>query len=422
MRMFKRVAARLSLVVFGFLLVEIGLRLAGISFPIFDAYDHDRALKLMPGKEGIYAKEGRSHLKINGLGYRDVEHERAKPDGVFRIAVLGDSFTEARQVEIEETYWKRLETILNDDLELDPAEFEVLNFGIGGYGQTEELLTLRKDALAFSPDLVLVGFFSGNDLVNNLKSLNVRFLGEDFRPFYVLQDDELVLDSSFRDLSLSSLRRRFLLTTTHYVRTLEVVNQVRRLFAVQRMKAAAAARAESEAAAGELEDSTVEVGISGSQFVPPPNEEWAAAWAVTEALLAEMNRESVAAGARFAVLPITTQSAVHPAPEARARFAREMGVPDLLYSEKWLERIGKKHGFEVLNITERLQVEATEQNIYLHGFENTALGTGHWNQQAHALVAEMVAHDLLALGLVGVKQPALPSFAGKQFSSVVSSW
>ena len=58
MILLKRVSTGSLVVIFGFVLAEIILRVAGISFPIFDAYDYDRALKLMPGKEGRYDKEG----------------------------------------------------------------------------------------------------------------------------------------------------------------------------------------------------------------------------------------------------------------------------------------------------------------------------------------------------------------------------
>ena len=49
----------------------------------------------------------------HSLGYRDVEHTREKPPGVFRIAVLGDSMTEARQVSIADTFCKQLEKRLS---------------------------------------------------------------------------------------------------------------------------------------------------------------------------------------------------------------------------------------------------------------------------------------------------------------------
>ena len=109
----KRILARALLVSFSVVLIEIVLRVGGVSFPIFDAYDADRVLKLKPGKEGRYDKEGSGYLEINSRGYRDDEHTLQKPSDVFRIAILGDSFTEARQVEFEETYWKQLEAILN---------------------------------------------------------------------------------------------------------------------------------------------------------------------------------------------------------------------------------------------------------------------------------------------------------------------
>ena len=64
-------------------LAEVGLRIGGISYPVFDAYDHDRAIALKPGKEGWYYGEGRAYLNINSLGYRDVEHTKQKPPGSF---------------------------------------------------------------------------------------------------------------------------------------------------------------------------------------------------------------------------------------------------------------------------------------------------------------------------------------------------
>ena len=213
----------------GLVIGEIGLRIAGISYPVFDAYDHDRAIALKPGKAGWYYGEGGAYVRINNQGYRDVEHGKQKPQGVFRIAVLGDSFTEARQVDIEKTFWKKLETTLQDHPEFGGRKIEVLNFGIGGYGPPQELLTLKLHALSFSPDLVVLAFCPGNDVAQNSKEL-VRHMqsGNRFAPFYALRDNRLVLDSSFRDLSVDYVERRFLLTAIHYSRFLELINQARR--------------------------------------------------------------------------------------------------------------------------------------------------------------------------------------------------
>jgi hypothetical protein len=398
----KRIFAAGFLVIFGFVLVEIILHVVGVSFPIFDTYDNDRVLKLMPGKKGRYDKEGSGYLSINSLGYRDDEHTLKKPPGVFRIAVLGDSFTEARQVELNETYWKRLESILNNDLGRHSNDrVEVLNFGIGGYGQSEELLTLKLDVLAFSPDLILVGFFSGNDLVNNLKSLSTSIRGESIRPFFVLVDGELVLDDSFRDPGLSYYLRRFLLTATHYSRTLQVVNQIRRLVVVRQLQAE---RKENKPEVTEddqqIQQAANELGVKSGQYALTPDAEWEAAWSITQALLGEMQRQSAAIGASFVVATISEPPQVHPKPSVRERYANELGVPDLFYPERRLAQIAQSEGFHLIAMVEQMQKEATLRNTYLHGFENTAWGEGHWNKEAHFLAAEIIAADMLSRGLI----------------------
>ena len=103
MALIKNTLTVLVSIVIAIALFEIGLRIAGVSNPIFDDYDPVRGVRLRPGKEGWYRKEGLAYLSINSMGYRDLEHPQKKPPRSFRIAVLGDSFTEARQVPRENT-------------------------------------------------------------------------------------------------------------------------------------------------------------------------------------------------------------------------------------------------------------------------------------------------------------------------------
>jgi hypothetical protein len=91
-------------------------------------------------------------IEVNSLGFRDREHERAKPPGVVRIALLGDSFVEALQVPFARTAAHRLEAMLNDAR--TGTRWEVLNFGISNYGVGQYLLTWDEYARAFSPDVV----------------------------------------------------------------------------------------------------------------------------------------------------------------------------------------------------------------------------------------------------------------------------
>ena len=363
----------------GLVIAEGGLRVSGVSYPVFDAYDHDRAIALKPGKEGWYYGEGRAYLKINSLGYRDVEHTKQKPPGVFRIAVLGDSFTEARQVDIAATFWKRLEAHLQGRPEFSHHRIEVLNFGIGGYGPTQEFLTLKKHVLDFSPDLVILAFCPGNDLANNSRQL-ISQVNRSFTPFYVLRDGQLVLDNSFRDLSIDYLQRRFLLASIHYSRILEIVNQVRRVVVLRGMQ--------------QQPTRSYEIGLFDEEFLEPKDEVWKEAWRVNDAILTEMNKEVLRVGARFILVTLTTPIQVDPDVAKREQLQRSLGVSDLFYTERRLRQLGQKLGFPVITLAERLQDAATRTGDYLHGFENSGMGTGHWNERGHQLAAEILVEEL----------------------------
>ena len=363
----------------GLVLAEVVLRVAGVSYPVFDTYDYDRAVALRPGKEGWYSGEGGAYLKINSLGYRDVEHAIAKPPGVYRIAVLGDSFTEARQVDVAEAFWKRLETSLPGRLGPSIHRVEVLNFGVGGYGITQEYLTLKMHALKFSPDLVILAFCPGNDLASNSKKIESQ-VNRGFSPYYVLRDGKLVLDNSFRDVSLDFLRRRFLMVSVHYSRLLEVVNQVRRIAAARRLQ--------------QNTNHSYEIGLFDEEFVEPRDEVWKEAWRVNETLIAEIHREVRRAGASFVLATLTTPIQVEPDVTERERFQRALGVSDLFYTEHRLRELGRRLGFGVITLAERLQAAASRDKVYFHGFPNTGFGHGHWNEQGHRAAAEILTREL----------------------------
>src|SRR3984893_12095503 len=109
---------KLLLVLFGLLMglfmSEVFLRVIGYSFPIFYTTDYYRGFSLSPGVAGHYQREGESDVRINSDGLRDREHTKAKPADTVRIALLGDSFAEAMQVPLEQTFWSLMERRLQD--------------------------------------------------------------------------------------------------------------------------------------------------------------------------------------------------------------------------------------------------------------------------------------------------------------------
>ncbi|MBV28575.1 MAG: G-D-S-L family lipolytic protein, partial [Rhodospirillaceae bacterium] len=142
---------------------EVALRIANISYPEFNRLDSRLGWTPRPGVEGIYAFEGRTYLRINSQGFRDVDHEVAKPEGVLRVAVLGDSFTEAREVPLPDTYWKVMEREFSACLAASGRRAEVLGFAVNGYGTAQQLMVLEDSVWRYEPDLVVLAFFTGND-------------------------------------------------------------------------------------------------------------------------------------------------------------------------------------------------------------------------------------------------------------------
>src|SRR6185503_4734610 len=109
-------------------------------------------------------------------GLRDREYGREKEPGTFRVLVLGDARTAGLQVRAEETYPKRLENLLS--ALPSSARVEVVNAGIPGYGTADELRYLQSFGERWKPDLVVLAFYGGNDLANNLEEGGLRFVGE----------------------------------------------------------------------------------------------------------------------------------------------------------------------------------------------------------------------------------------------------
>lgn len=95
----------------------------------------------------------------NKDGYRDSLIKDTK----FDIIGIGDSFTMGIGVEKEETFLEILEELLKKD----GQNTQVINLGVGGYGTIQEERILYKECPKFKPKLVILAFFTGNDIINN---------------------------------------------------------------------------------------------------------------------------------------------------------------------------------------------------------------------------------------------------------------
>ena len=353
----------------GVAIFEVVLRLAGIAYPNFYVPNPYTGYRLKAGAEGWYTEEGRAYVRINSDGLHDREHTRQKPPNTLRIAVLGDSFTEAKQVPLEDAYWAVMADSLPACSALSGRDIEVINFGVSGYGTLQELLTLRHYVWQYNPDVVLLAFFTGDDVQNSFRPLEQHTL----RPFASLRDGELVFDTSFTASPDYRLGQSWAYRTLDYSRVLQISNQVRKtLFTKYR---------------NEAQD-------WDAVYTEPQDPLWREGWAVAEQLLRLMHREVEAEGAQFVVVTLSTPIQAHPDPAVRRDYMAKIGVDDLFYPDTRLRNLGQQDGFPVINLAPYLQTYAEAHQVYLHGFANTAWGTGHWNAQGHRVAGQRLADEM----------------------------
>ncbi len=103
---------------------------------------------------------GRIEYTHNSKGLRDEEYPYQKPEGTYRILMLGDSFVYGDGVQQSEALPEILESLLQEH-----GPFEVINTGVTGYGLTQETLYYETEGYKYEPDLVMLVFFH-NDLTD----------------------------------------------------------------------------------------------------------------------------------------------------------------------------------------------------------------------------------------------------------------
>jgi hypothetical protein len=374
------------LIIFGVicagLVAEVGVRVANRFFPYFYCYDAARGWGLRPNIAGYYRREGAAYVEINSGGFRGPEVARTKPPGTIRIAVLGDSYTEAIQVPYEDTFASVAARQLTQCPLLKGRRVEALNFGVDGYGTTQELVTLREKVWAYQPDIVVLAIFLGNDVRNNSVSLE----GDLCRPFYVERDGKLASAGPFEG---SNSFRLWCMARFDY-RKAGILSLLRGAWTILNTS--------NQQPTAEL---PVEAAINYEIYKPPTKPVWRDAWQVTDDLVEETNRETVRHGAAFLTVTLDTSIQVWPNPKVRENFMKRIGANDLFYPDRRIAALGERDGFDVLMLAEPLYQYAQTHHAFLHGFANSKIGFGHWNAEGHRVAGELIGERLCAMLAAG---------------------
>ena len=368
---------------FALLFLEIALRVVGYSSPPFITMDAERGWSPKPNQQGWTRNEGgKIYLTINSEGFRDVEHTGKKGVNTVRIVLLGDSYAEAAQVPLDQTFWWVMRQQLSGCTSLSGKNIEVINLGVDGYGTDQELLTLREKGWRYNPDIVLLAFTPSNDITDNSHVLAV----DKDKPFFSYGDGKLVMDTSFKDSTTYRVRMSWPIQLYYRAinrsRVLQLGRQVQNVWRQKRL--ATAVQGSADSLDGKL-------GLADRSYIPPDDPTWNEAWQVTETLLQQMNNEVQAKGAAFLVVTVTRAIQVSSNAKLRSSYMQRLGVDNLFYPEERIAAIGKRDGFQVLNLAQPFQDYATKNNQPLH------FPAGHWNVQGNQLAGQMIADKICAM-------------------------
>jgi lysophospholipase L1-like esterase len=182
-------------------IAEIGTRITRAAPPVeaagwfWKVPDATTGWALQPNTSGrsynpLYEYDVSVAINSRGLrAYEFINYE--KPEGVYRVIVLGDSFVEALQVELEESFPQQLGGQITAET---GKQVEVLNAGVGGWGNDQQLLWLKEEGYKYSPDLIVLAVYPRNDFMNNSEALESANQGRILKPFYHLDNGELRLN------------------------------------------------------------------------------------------------------------------------------------------------------------------------------------------------------------------------------------
>ncbi|MBI5249954.1 MAG: hypothetical protein HY912_10715 [Desulfomonile tiedjei] len=137
-------------------LAETLLRSWGYGNPPLYEYNPAVGFLLKPNQQ--LERSGGTKIHINNLGMRSEDTSPEKPDGVYRVLVVGDSVPYGGSyIDQEETFSYVAERLLNQE----GKRFQILNAGVNALGP-QNIRRFLETRGTYSADLVIVYFPWGN--------------------------------------------------------------------------------------------------------------------------------------------------------------------------------------------------------------------------------------------------------------------
>ena len=416
--MSKRAPISILLVLFGILLacflLEGAARVLGLNPPTgapasFWQDDERFGWYHTPGAEGYYFNppgEYNAYARVNEAGLIDEPYTEGKPEGVYRILVLGDSFTEGLRVPMDAAFHSVLEQRLNEE----GQKVEVINGGVAGWGTDQQLLFYQEIGRRYDPDLVLVAFFPANDVMNNTMSLERENFGGVRKPYYLLEDGELVLHNypvGSEPEEGGGESEKPEATPPSPEPSLQALQPALEHSALYRyltprLRVAAPGLALKLAEWGLIKPgSETRNAAQGPGYIPvaygvyhvPLEPLWEQGWDTTAAILAELKRQVEGDGAALAVVVLPAQEQVVP-----GAWDLTLATFPAMQSQTWdLDQPNRR----LAGILDSLGIPYLDLLPVFRAADGASLFfpiDRHWNEAGHALAGEALASWLQSLG------------------------
>lgn len=413
--------SRLALIGLGLviplLMLETGIRLLGLApppdpnptiwetHPLFGWWH-------IPHSGGIFHSdynEFEAEVRINARSLRDREIGYDNPDEAFRLLSLADSFGEAIQVELTETYHKQLEQQLAASWD---RPVQVLNAGTGGWGTDQEAIFYVAEGFRYQPEVVLLAFFIRNDAVNNYAPLEIaRNGGSQQKQFFRLSPDGELIPPPVEENPAPEPDRYDISAPTPTdagAGLLPLADRLWRFSALYRLivpylrdiPAVARRLGPSGILGGEgvVRANHPATPIPFFVYQSPPNEQFEAAWTLTEAIISRLRDEVEQRGGRLVVLIIAAPEQVYP-----DQWQRTLTAHPAMQAHTWdLEAPNRRLAafltaekiphLDLLPIFRRAAARSDTPPLHFRHDQ-------HWTPAGHRLAAEAIHDFLLKEGL-----------------------
>lgn len=328
-------------------------------------------------------------VRINARGLRDREIGYDKSADGARILVLGDSFVEALQVPLEETFTHQLEGLLSDD----EHPVEVINAGVGGWGTDQEAIFFAVEGFRYQPDVVLLFFFPHNDVLNNYQPLeSARMGGAIQKPFFHLDGTRLITPTlPFEPPPAPHRATPPLLATGEWLNAhVALYRLVAPYLREVPVVGPALGRTGILGGMAAFMANDPDVPLIYGVYQARPSPEWLEAWQLTEAIILRLDAEVRSHGAKLGVVIIGAPEQIYPE-RWQATLARYPAMADAAWDldapnrrlNEFLASAQIAH-LDLLPVFRKAAAVPDAQPLHF-------LRDGHWTVAGHRLVATTVA-------------------------------